>query len=71
MDDEPDIDRVIERKAATSGEYAIAYALLRLAYYLSHLGFFPPSPGHGPGTTEKMAMELGEIASVLRDGQRE
>lgn len=61
----PTLNQIIEEKAVKDGRYAIAYALLKLEPRLADLGF-----GRGVtsnGTTERIAMELAEIAKALTE----
>lgn len=55
--------QMIEAKAETDGRYAIAYALLELVGPLQDLGFGRHNLANG--TTERIAMELNDIATAI------
>lgn len=68
---DPDMLRLCEKKAeAGDGQFAIAYALLRLVQ--SHEALrkdlcFGPGDGTYPGVLEKIGMEAQSIAEALHD----
>lgn len=72
---EPDAMKFFEEKALSGdGQFAIAFAVLKLArehrQLQENLTFGDGSGNRTPGVMEKLAMEVGDIAQLFREDRQ-